>query len=408
MTDDQKPAASKKRRRGSGEHGVYQRESDGRWVAVVEAGYIDGKRKRLTSYHDRRKDATAALPGLEKRAKRFQQQTADIKTVEQLLNHWIESTVSRTRAPKTIESYSSAVRLHINPSIGKKRLDKLNRVDVQRMLDGVAQKPKPRAKPDEDGNIPRLSARTVEIVQAVIHTALNDAVKWGMLDSNPAEHTTVERVVSEERTALTVEQAQVLFDQVRSDRLEALYILAAVYGLRRGECLGLRWSDIDEQSREIRVRQQVIVVNNKVMITPLKTKASNRTLPLLAVVEGALDRRRERQAEERLLAGDRWQESGLVFTSTVGTPYQPANFHKRWHAHLKAADLPSVPFHSLRHTAASFMVALKVHPTTAKEILGHSNTQTTLDVYSHAQQAGMREALESVENVLRKAESGAS
>jgi integrase len=135
----------------------------------------------------------------------------------------------------------------------------------------------------------------------------------------------------------------------------------------------LRWSDVDAQSREIRVRQQVIVANNRTIITPLKTRASIRTLPLLAFVSEALDRRRERQEQERLVASTAWQESGLVFTSTVGTMYQPANLHKRWQGHLRNADLPIVPFHSLRHTAASFLVALNVHPRVAMEILGHSN-----------------------------------
>jgi integrase len=395
MADEPKRSRPKKNRRGHGEGSIYQRESDGRWVATIDAGYVDGKRKRLTSYHDRRKDAAEALSDLKRRAKSFQHQTAEIKTLGQFLDHWLESTVTKTRAPKTVESYGGAIRLHISPAIGTKRLQQLNRVDVQRMLDQVARK---------EG----VGPRTVENVRAVLSAAMNDAVKWGMIESNPAEHTTIARVVTKERTALTVEQAQTLLTEVRGDRYEAIYVLAAVYGLRRGECLGLRWSDVDDQSREIRIRQQVIVVDNQTQITPLKTKASIRTLPLLDFVSDALNRRRSAQDEERLLAGSDWQEFGLIFTSTVGTPYQPANFHKRWQAHLRHAELPMVPFHSLRHTAASFLVALNVHPRLAMEILGHSNITTTLNIYSHAQQSGMRAALESVENVLRKVENDGS
>ncbi len=407
MSDD-KETGTKKRRRGHGEGGVYQRESDGRWVAVVDAGYIDGKRKRVTAYASTRRAAADKLPELRKRARTLSAQVAEIKTLGQLLDHWLTSTVEKNRAPKTVESYRDAVNLHIVPAIGSKRLAALNRVDVQRMLDQVARKPKPRAKPDEDGRIPTVGPRTVENVRAVLRTALNEAKAWGMIDSNPAEYTVIEKVPQSDRTALTVEQARSLFDEVRSDRLEALYVLAAVYGLRRGECLGLRWTDVDASTREVRIRQQVIMVNKKTMITPLKTRASIRTLPLLAFVEEALDRRRDHQADEKLLAGGDWQESGLVFTSSIGTPYQPANLHKRWRAHLERAGLPIVPFHSLRHTAASFLVALNVHPRVAMEILGHTNIKTTMEIYSHAQQAGMREALESVENVLRRAENADS
>ncbi|MDQ3442068.1 MAG: site-specific integrase [Chloroflexota bacterium] len=389
MTD--KPPAKSKRRRAAHGQGTITKRKDGRWQTMVEAGWVDGKRKRLYAYTKTQAEAVAALDDLKKRAKTYQHQTAEIKTVAQFLDHWLDTSVTRTRAPKTIETYRNAVSLHIAPSIGSKRLTALNRVDVQRMLDQVARK---------EG----IGPRSVENVRAVFRTALNDAVKWGMIDSNPAEHTTIERVVQKDRTALTVEQAKALLQEVHDDRFEALYVLASIYGLRRGECLGLRWSDNDGRTREVRIRQQVIVVNNRPMITPLKTKASIRTLPLLDFVSEALERRQERQAEEKLLASSSWQEFGLVFASAVGTMYQPANLHKKWRQHLEHAGLPTVPFHSLRHTAASFLVALNVHPRLAMEILGHSNIRTTMEVYSHAQQSGMRAALESVENVLRKAE----
>lgn len=397
----------KHRRRGHGEGSITER-SDGRWQATVNAGYVDGKRKRLYAYAETQREAIAALDGLKRRAKTYQQQTAEVKTVAQFLDHWLTSTVVKTRAPKTVESYRGAIRLHIVPAIGKKRLATLNRVDVQRMLDAVAKKPKPRARAGEDGVVPTVGPRTVENVRSVLRAALSDAVKWKMIESNPVEHTVIEPVRPSDRQALTVDQARALFDEVREDRFEAVYILAAVYGLRRGECLGLRWSDVDEDAGEIRVRQQVIVVNNAVTTAPLKTRASNRTLPLLGIVREALARRRDHQAEEQLLAGLAWRDTGLVFTSTVGTPYQPANLHKRWRTHLEGAGLPIVPFHSLRHTAASFLVALGVHPRVAMEILGHTSIKTTMEVYSHAQQAGMRDALESVEHVLRRAENGRS
>ena len=177
--------------------------------------------------------------------------------------------------------------------------------------------------------------------------------------------------------------------------------MAAVYGLRRGECLGLMWKDIDWSTREIRVRQQMVVVKSKPTLAELKTDASRRTLPLLGFIEEALDRRRVFQEEERLLAGSKWQETGLIFTTQVGTLFHTTNFQRQFKTHLKNAGLPPITFHSLRHTAASFMVALNVHPRIAMEILGHTNIATTMDIYSHAQQADMRGALESVENALR-------
>lgn len=405
MSEAGMPSKPKGRRRAHGEGAITKRK-DGRWQVMVDAGYVDGKRKRLYAYTKTQREAVDALADLKKKARIYSQHNSEIRTVEQYLNYWLDSVVAKSRAPKTLEIYRVTMVTHVIPILGKKKVDSVTRIDVQRMLDRIAEKPKHKAKPDENGTVPRIGTRSVENVRTVLRTAFNHAIKLGLIHDNPVEHTTIQRVVQKDRQALTVEQAQSLLAEVGDDRFEALYVLAAVYGLRRGECLGLRWSDIDEQSSEIRVRQQVIVVDSRPTISPLKTRASIRTLPLLGFVKEALDRRRDHQATEKLLASTRWQEHGLVFTSAVGTPYQPANLRKRWLEHLEGAGLPEVPFHSLRHTAASFLVALNVHPRVAMEILGHSNIKTTMEVYSHAQQSGMREALESVENVLRRAENG--
>jgi len=381
---------TKARRRGHDEGSIYQRESDGRWVAVVDAGYINGKRRRFAGYGKTRKDATAHLPDLKRPAKLVQQETASIRTVKEFFTYWMATKVKIDKAPKTVESYQGVIDNHILPVIGSKRLAMLERADIQRMFDAAAAKEK-------------IGPRSVENVRDVTLNAFNDAIAWRMIDENPAKYTTIARVPDSERGAITVEEARRLFDQVKDDRFEALYILAATYGLRRGELLGLRWDDVDTEANIIRIRQQVIVVNNAPLVTPLKTKGSKRDLPLLGDVAAALDPRRERQDDERLLAADRWREHDLIFSSAVGTPYQPANFHKQWHAHLKRAGLDAVPFHSLRHTAASFLVALNVHPRIAMEMLGHTNIQTTMQVYSHAQSDDMRKAMESVEHVLRQA-----
>lgn len=382
-------------RRGHNEGSIYQRKSDGRWVAVVDAGYINGKRRRFTAYGVTRKEATGHLPDLKRQAKLAGSATASVKTVAEFFTYWMATSVKKNRAPKTVESYQGVIDNHVIPVLGTKRLATLERADIQHMLDTVAAKKK-------------IGPRSVENVRDVTLNAFNAARKWRMIDDNPATYTTIAKVPDSDRRAITVEDAQRLFHQVRDDRFEALYILAATYGLRRGELLGLRWTDIDAVDKVIRVRQQVIVVNNAPLVTPLKTKGSARTLPLLDDVVKALDRRQERQDGERLLAANQWRNHGLVFSSTVGTPFQPANLHKRWHAHLKGAGLDAVPFHSLRHTAASFLVALNVHPRIAMETLGHTSIKTTMEVYSHAQHDDVRRAMESVENVLRRATVGDS
>ncbi len=254
---------TKARRRGHSEGSIYQRESDGRWVATVDAGYIDGKRRRFTAYGETRREATGRLPELKRRAKLAQQETATVKTVADFLTYWMNTSVKKNRAPKTVESYRGVIDNHIIPVIGGKRLATLERADIQRMLDVVAAKEK-------------IGPRSVENVRDVTLNAFNDALEWSMIDDNPAKYTTIAKVPESERGAITVEEAKRLFNQVKDDRFEALYIIAATYGLRRGECLGLRWKDIDTGANVIRIRQQVVVVNNAPLVTPLKTKGSKR------------------------------------------------------------------------------------------------------------------------------------
>lgn len=377
------------KRRAHSEGSVYQRKSDGRWVASVDGGYVNGKRVRFTAYAATEREALEKRDDLKKHAKRARPSTAGVKTVGDFLDHWMTSSVRKDRAPKTIESYQGVIDKHILPELGRKHLRKVDRADVQTMLDRVAEK----------GGI---GPRSVQNVQAVIRSALNDAIKWDMIDSNPANHTSIARVPKTHRTGLTFEQGKTLLAEVDDDRFQALYVLAAVCGMRRGECLGLRWSDVDYEKREIRIRQQVIVIGNRPTITRLKTDGSSRTMPMLSMVESALRRRYALLEEERAFAGSAWQEHDLVFPSRVGTPYQPTNLHKQYKAHLRRAGLPDVSFHSLRHTAASFLVALNVHPRIAMSLLGHTNIRTTMEIYSHAQQDDLREALELVEAQLQR------
>jgi integrase len=390
MTEAKSPQS--KKRRGHGEGSVYKR-ADGRWVASTDGGYVNGKRVRLVRYARSQAAAIALLDELRKEVKRARPATPGISTVAQFLEYWMETSVSRDRALRTVESYQDVIRIHIVPAIGKIKLAKLTRVEVQRMLDEVSSKP-------------GIGPRSVQNVRAVVRNALNTAIDWEMIDTNPARYTHIAKVPRTERAALTFAQGKILLNQVKGDPFEALYVLAVICGVRRGELLGLRWSDIDFEKREIRIRQQVVVAGRRSTITGLKTEGSRRNMPMLSIVEDALRRRRELLDLERQFAGDQWQEHDLVFPSRTGKPYPPNNLYKKYKAHLNAAGLPDRTFHSLRHTAASFMVSMNVHPKVAAKILGHTDIKTTMEIYSHAQQDDMREALELVEAELKRGDHG--
>jgi integrase len=375
----------KKRRRGHGEGSIYRR-TDGRWCSVVDLGYINGKRVRKTVYGKTRKEVADKLPALLTAQKQGVALPTSQTKVSEFLTRWLEEAVKPTNAPTTYESYRMMVVNHISPMIGNHRLDKLTRSHVQQMLN---------AKTSAG-----LSPRTVQYIRAVLRTALNDAIKWELLTRNVAALAEPPRQTRDEVKPLTAEQVTALFDAVKDDRLEALYIVAGTLGLRRGESVGLRWIDIDFNQETISLRKQIQLVEGQPQLVDLKTRRSQRTLPMTEDVKRALRRRLEREHVDRTLAGSRWRgdEWGLVFPSTVGTPLNGSNLLLQIRTHYAAAGIPTdFDFKTLRHTAATVLAMKGVHSRIAMAILGHSQIATTMEIYSHAVDSSTRDAVNSVE-----------
>jgi integrase len=225
--------------------------------------------------------------------------------------------------------------------------------------------------------------------------------------------------------------ARRLLDVAKGHRLGGLLSIATALGLRIGEALGLRWRDVDFEAGTLSVRQALErsggdsgarrplmasrreiraqiasaprrsaerrqlreqleglrvewrKVRTGLRMTEPKSARSRRTIHMPAIVVTALKGHRTRQLEERLAAGSAWKESGLLFTSPIGTALDPRNVGREFHVLLATSDLPSIRFHDLRHTAATLLLAQGVDPRTIMETLGHSQISLTLDIYSH-------------------------
>jgi integrase len=170
---------------------------------------------------------------------------------------------------------------------------------------------------------------------------------------------------------------------VNGERHEALYLLTTTLGLRRGEVLALKRSDLDLDPGVIHVRASLQRVNGSLQLSETKTQKSRRQLSTLEFVAKAIRVQRMRQIEARLLAGPKWQDMGFVFTTGIGTPIDPANLLDDFKRILKKAGLPDIRFHDLRHSAASLLLALNVHPPVVMELLGHSQISLTMNTYRH-------------------------
>lgn len=378
------------RRRGHGEGSIYKRK-DGRWAAEVDLGRHDGKRQRKTVYGRTRREVAEKLAPLLKAQQDGLATPNERRRFGEFMEWWLAEEVATSgRADSTKADYAWITRHYILPSLGHLALARLRPQDVQGFRNRLVR----------DG----LSERTVQYALTVLRLALGRAEKLEMVTRNVATTVDVKRPRPDPTKvfAFTVDEARRLLQAARGDRLEALYSVALPIGLRRGETLGLRWVDVDFEVGYLRVEQQVQRVRGVgLMVKPLpKTKSSRRTVKLPAFCLEALRAHRERQAEERRRAGEAWRDHGLVFPSSVGTPMEPRNLNRHFHALCHRAGIDPGRLHNLRHTAASLLLAQGVPMKVVQEVLGHSSMQVTADLYTHVVPVLLQDAADRLDALL--------
>jgi len=315
------------------------------------------------------------------------------------LDGWIEGVSGRVDQ-STGADYADTVRLHLKPALGTKVLTKLTVADVNALW----------AAKRADGYSPN----SIRIMRTVLRSALHQAEREGLLIRNVAALSDPPRIGQPEGRSLNVEEARRLLDAATGDRLAALYAISLTFGLRRGEALGLSWSDIDFGEGLVHVRRQLrrerIPVEQRdadgrrtrLVLTDLKTKRSRRTLHLTPALDSLLRAHKARQARERLAAGSAWTEFDLVFTTGRGTPVDPDNFAHYFHSLCRRADLGHWTPHELRHSAASIMLAQGTPLWVVSEVLGHASMAITKDVYGHLVGSEKQAAAVAISEVLFK------
>jgi integrase len=343
---------------------IYKRK-DGRWACTIT---IEGERKTL---YGQTPEEVAARRDETLRAVRVTTQ-AGSELLSDYLATWLEQVVKTRNRPSTYRSYEQIVRVHIVPALGHIQLCNLKPVQVQQMLNDVYASGR--------------SARTTQYVKRVLQRALNQALKWESVTRNVVLLVDAPRAEKFEASVLTEEQIEGFFKAVRGHRLEGLYWLALL-GMRKGELIGLEWKTVDLERGTLRIVQG-------------KTAASARTLPLSATLVSVLRRHAEQQQAERRAVGDRWQDYGMVFPSSVGTPLNPRNLTHHFKKTLKQAGLPDIRFHDLRHTAATIMLEQGQHPKVVQMVLGHATINMTMNIYSHVSLKEKVSAVESLEGLF--------
>lgn len=374
-------------RRGAGEGTIRQRKS-GRWEARVTLGYgPDGRQRRKSVYGDTRGEVQQIVKQVLLAKEMGLDRVDERQTVKQFLERWLVDCHKPSVRHSTWKRSEQVVRVHLVPEIGHVRLVKLTPHEVQALLNRKLKS--------------GLTPRTVEIIRAVLRTALNQAVRWGDVPRNVAELANAPRVPKREIEPLTAEEARRLLDALEGERLKALFVLAVSTGLRQGELLGLRWPDIDLGEGVLRVRHGLQRQDGEYRFVEPKSKQSRRTLPLPGMAVSALRCHRVSQAEERLEAGPKWEESDLVLPTRVGRPMHPSVVRSAFRRALKTAGLKQQRFHDLRHCCATLLAAGGAHPREIMKTLSHSQISVTMNVYNtHAIPSRQRETAEWMDAML--------
>ena len=283
---------------------------------------------------------------------------------------------------------------------------------VQGFVTAMVKKPaSTKRRASTPGEVRTLSPRTVQLSLVILRHALDGALRFGLLARNVAKLVDSPRVKRAELRPFTPDEARAFVDAIEGHKWAGVYLTALTLGLREGELLGLKWSDVDFAARTLRVNQTMQRIERvrkaddqgaktSLQFVETKTDRSRRVLSLSDGLIKALRLHRARQSQERLAAGSDWHDLGLVFATLNGTPIEKSNLYRHFKTILDDARLPSIRFHDLRHSTASLLLTQGTSPRVIMDLLGHSKISTTMDTYAHVMPAMMQAAADSMELIL--------
>lgn len=291
------------------------------------------------------------------------------------LERWLKDYAKPCVAAKTCERYAEIIHNNISPALGHLRIDSIKPLDIQRFYSDCLD----HGRKDGKGG---LSKQTVLHFHRVLHNALEQAVRWQVIVKNPAEFADPPRPNKRLFRVLDADQSAELLDSASSTPLYMPVLLALTTGMRRGEILGLSWADVSFEDSTVCVRQSLSQTDAGLEFKEPKAGKS-RVIAVPELTMKALREHRTAQIERRLLVGAAYIDSDLVCPRVDGTPWPPDTFTPQFIKMVLKLGIPRISFNDCRHTHATHLLKLGVHPKIVSERLGHSKVGITLDIYSH-------------------------
>jgi integrase len=362
-------------KRSNGDGTVYRRK-DGRYEAALYVHTTSGARQRVRVYGKTRDEARRRLTAVAAQADTGLAVPDRAWRLGAYLDHWLDAVVRPTCRARTAELYEAIIRLHLTPALGSESLRRLSVARLQTFFN----------EQSAAGRSPRM----VGVMRTVLGAALTQAQREELILRNPARLVRLPAWRPKEVHPWSDAEAGHFLSAAAGDPLYPAFVLLLLYGLRRGEVLGLRWRDIDRGRAVLQVRQQIQRLDGRLQQVVVKTDAGQRDLPLLPLADHVLT------AHARTLAHAAAPDD-LIFTTRSGQPVEPHNLARSFHRIRQAAGLPRITLHHLRHTTATLLNRQRVPVRDAQHILGHASPLTTQQIYQHTHLDDQRTALGGVE-----------
>lgn len=418
--DEGTPPARRGRRNANGAGTIRQRK-DGRYEGMVFVDTPEGLRKRVSVYGRTWDACHDEVVKLQDQARRGLPTATNSLTVGAYLEYWLNEIARPAIRRTTFVTYEGAVRLHIVPGLGRRKLKALQPQHVRSWLAAVSstcqccaqgkdeawakrtdQPPRCCAKGECCGQV--LGGASIRHLLRILRAALQDAVEEELVSRNVARLVRFRAAPDKRVRAFTAPEARKFLATAKTHRLYALWAVALAIGLRRGEALGLAWTDVDLVAGRLTVRQALYRVGGVLKLDEVKSDASSTSVPLPVPLVAVLREHRKVQLAERAAAREDWRDNDLVFTTALGRPIEPRNVNRMFAVLCRKAQVREIRVHDLRHSCATLLFTMGVEAATVQRILRHSSITVTTAVYLEVIESVQRDAVDKMDAFFPGAE----